>query len=356
MDFTAIPSDAVSLIDYERMASGRLSAGVAAYLNGGAADGQTVQANRTAWQQEKIVPRVLRAQEIASFRSELFGRELSSPLLIGPTAYHQLFHQDGELATAQAASLAKVPYVVSAQASRPLESIAQAAPEGSRWFQLYLPEDRAFAQELVHRIEAAGYEALVLTVDAPVNGIRNDEQRANFQLPPGISAVNLPQGRAAAIPTSAMDAGFRQSLPTWEHVAWLKSLTNLPLLLKGILHPDDAEQALSLGVDGLIVSNHGGRTLDQVISTREALANIVTRVAGRAKVLVDGGLRRGTDVWQALALGADAVLLGRPILHGLSVAGAAGVVHVLKLLQHEFEVALLLSGGLPSSIFPNKHS
>lgn len=352
MDFTKIPSDAVSLIDYERLSMGSLDGGIAAYLQGGAADEITLAENTRSWQvcgEEPMVPRILRKREGARYSCELFGKMLKSPVLIAPTAYHRLFHTEGELSTAAAAQLLGVPYVVSTQASISLEEIAASSSGSPLWFQLYIQPDREFTADLVKRAEAAGYEAIVLTVDAPLSGIRNAEQRAGFSLPSGVRAVNLDGMKRASNPISALDPGFLSSLPSWEDISWLKQITDLPVLLKGVLHPDDAVAALEHGVDGLIVSNHGGRTLDQVISTRAALPDIVSAVAGRVPVLVDGGIRRGTDVLQALRLGADAVLLGRPILQGLHVAGAAGVFHVLKLIQHEFEVAVLLSGLDPRS-------
>lgn len=344
MDFHSIPEDAVSLIDYERLSSYDLEKGLSAYLNGAAADAVTLAANRKAWQAEPITPRILRKRNQFKFSCNLFGRKLDSPLVIAPTAYHRLFHPDGELATVSASKLLNTPYIVSTQASVSMENIAESSGNSPLWFQLYIQQDRDFTETLIKRAEVAGYEAIVLTVDAPISGIRNMEQRAGFSLPTGVRAVNLESMKKVSPPQSALDQDFLNTLPSWEDITWLKSVTNLPILLKGVLHADDATTALDYGVDGIIVSNHGGRTLDQTISTGAVLPDIVQAVSGKIPVLVDGGIRRGTDVLQALRMGADAVLLGRPILHGLHVAGAAGVVHVLKLLQHEFEVAVLLSG------------
>lgn len=357
MDFSQIPPSAVSLLDYERLSTAKLSESSSAYLNGGAADKITMQRNRDAWQKKPIIPRVLTEQSKSEYVYPLLGHQLTSPILIAPTAYHNLFHADGEIGTALAAKALGVPYVVSTQASTPIEEIARIAEDSPLWFQLYMQRDREFTKQLVRKAELFGYEAIVLTVDAPVNGIRNDEQRAQFALPQGICAVNLQGMKADQVISSPLDTDFRCALPTWSDIEWLKSVTSLPILIKGILHPEDAHIAIEHGANGIIVSNHGGRVLDQVIATREALSGIIEIVANKVPVLVDGGIRRGTDVLQALELGAAAVLLGRPILHGLSVAGAAGVAHVLKLIQHEFETAVLLSGYKPShTLFSaNKH-
>ena len=220
---------------------------------------------------------------------------------------------------------------------------------GPLWFQLYLQHDRGFTQALVQRAEAAGYEALVLTVDAPTSGIRDRERRAQFRLPPGIGPVNLAGLQPAPAPQlqpgqSALFDGLLHQAPTWDDIAWLRSITRLPVLLKGVLHPADATQAVAAGAAGVIVSNHGGRTLDTAPPTAVALPRVAQAVAGAVPVLVDGGIRRGTDVLKAMALGASAVLVGRPAVHGLAHAGAAGVAHVLRLLRDELEVAMALTG------------
>jgi 4-hydroxymandelate oxidase len=243
--------------------------------------------------------------------------------------------------------------VLSTQASILLELVAKAflgeAQRGPLWFQLYLQHDRGFTRELVQRAERAGYEALVLTVDAPTSGARDRERRAGFGLPPQVSAVNLeglrPPSPIALQPgQSALFDGLLATAPTWDDVAWLKSITRLPVLLKGILHPGDARQAAALQVAGIVVSNHGGRTLDTTPATAAVLPRIIQAVAGAMPVLVDGGLRRGTDILKAMALGASAVLVGRPYVYGLANAGALGVAHVLRLLRDELEIAMALCG------------
>lgn len=344
----SIPHDAVSLSDYQRLSEARLDDSVNSYLNGAAADQLTMKANLAAWSgnTKPIVPRVLADLEGINTGVKLLGRELNSPIVIAPTAYHKLFHEDGELATMAAADALGIPYIVSTQASTSLEDIAAQREMAPLWFQLYFQKNRAATERLVRRAEDAGYEAIVVTVDAPINGIRNAEERARFQLPEGVEAVNLEPdgGLGGRENTSAFDPEFIASLPTWESINQLQKLTKLPILLKGIMHPEDARRAVDRGVSGIIVSNHGGRTLDTVATTQSALGDIVKAVNGEAAVLVDGGIRRGTDVLQAMAMGADAVLIGRPVLHGLSVAGALGVAHVIQLLQHELEVGMVLAG------------
>jgi 4-hydroxymandelate oxidase len=338
-----IPPDVVAVDDYEALARERVDPVVWAYLSGGSADELTLRENRDAFAKSRLCPRVLTDFSGANTRVELFGRTFPHPILIAPTAFHRLVHPQGELATVLGAAAMETTMVVSTQASVPLEDIASAA-RAPLWFQLYIQPDRGFTSELVLRAEAAGYEALVVTVDAPVNGLRNREQRAGFRLPPGVEPVNLRGMKPPPVCSSVFDPVYVSGLPMWEDLAWLKERTKLPVLLKGVLAAEDAAKALDAGVDGLIVSNHGGRTLDTVPPTLDALPHVADRVAGRVPVLMDGGIRRGTDILKAIALGADAVMIGRPVLHGLAVAGATGVAHVLKILRSELEVAMLLSG------------
>ena len=349
----AVPKGLVSLADHEHHAQRVLDDAAWAYLNGGAADEITLRANAQAWQDLALLPRVLRPSAGGHTRTSLLGRTLAHPILVAPMAHQRLAHSDGELATALAAAALGAGLVVSTQASMPLEDIAQVVlaeqDRGPLWFQLYLQPDRGFTQTLVQRAETAGFEALVLTVDAPVQGVRDRERRAGFKLPPGLSAVNLQGMRIPVTPSllpgqSELFDGLLTHAPTWDDVAWLQAQTRLPVLLKGITHPADAQQALSLGVAGLIVSNHGGRTLDTLPATAALLPAIAQAVGAELPLLVDGGIRRGTDVLKAIALGALAVLVGRPVLHGLANAGASGVAHVLRLLRDELEMAMALTG------------
>ncbi|MEG1771642.1 MAG: alpha-hydroxy acid oxidase, partial [Comamonas sp.] len=351
----AIAPEIVCLADHERRAAEVLDANAWTYFSGAAADERCLQANRSAWDAMPLWPRVLRPLAQGHTRIELLGQEYAHPLLVAPMAFQRLAHADGELASAYAAAALGAGFTLSTQSSLPLELPAQAVlgtmGRGPLWFQLYLQHDRGFTRELVQRVERAGYEALVLTVDAPVSGVRDRERRAGFHLPAGISAVNL-QGLgpvpAAAPGDGALCAGVLRHAPTWEDLAWLQEQTRLPVLLKGILHPRDALQAARLQAAGIIVSNHGGRTLDSAPATALALPRIVQALqnasAGALPVIVDGGIRRGTDVLKAMALGASAVMIGRPIVWGLANAGAAGVAHVLRLLRDELEIAMALTG------------
>jgi len=341
-----IPPQIAALADYEAFARDRIGPGTWAYINGGAGDEWTLRENVTAFTRLPLRTRVLRPMQSASTALNLLGCAMDAPILIAPMAFHGLCHPDGEAATALAAGATGTTLVVSTQAGQSIEQIAQAAP-GPLWFQLYIQPDRTFTERLVARAEAAGYRALVLTVDAPVNGVRNAEARARFTLPPHIRAVNLEgmihpaPGRDGAL---LFGTPLLESVPVWEDIAWLRTLTRLPILLKGIVDPDDALRALDCGIDGLIVSNHGGRTLDGVPAAIDLLPAIAEVVDGQVPLLMDGGVRRGTDVLRALALGANAVLVGRPILHALATAGALGVAHALRVLRAEFELAMALTG------------
>lgn len=348
-----LPPGVVSLSDHERHARGVLDANAWAYFAGGAADEITLRDNQGAWGALKLHPRVLRRVAGGHTRVQLLSRTLAHPILLAPVAYQRLAHPDGEMATACAASAQEAGLVLSTQASLPLETIADAvrddAGRGPLWFQLYLQHDRGFNLELIQRAEAAGYEALVLTVDAPCNGARDRERQVGFRLPPGISAVNLSRLPPAPEPTlrpgqSALFDGLLRHAPTWDDISWLLAHTRLPVLLKGVMDEGDALEAARLRVGGLIVSNHGGRTLDTLPATAEVLPAIVDAVGSSLPVLVDGGIRRGTDVLKAIALGARAVLIGRPYIYGLANAGALGVAHVIRLLRDELEIAMALSG------------
>ena len=348
-----VSPDIVNLAGHEAHARQHLDDNAWAYFSGGAADEITLRANRTAWSDLSLWPRVLRPLAGGHTRVNLLGRTLEHPILLAPIAFQRLAHPDGELAMAYAAAALGAGLVLSTQASVSLEAVAQAVrPDPGRgplWFQLYLQHDRGFTQALVQRAESAGYEALVLTVDAPSSGVRDRERRAGFRLPPGVGAVNLAglQAPSTFRPRPGQSALFDDLLhhaPTWDDIAWLQSITRLPVLLKGVLHPADARLAVSVGAAGLIVSNHGGRTLDTAPATASALPRVVQAVGGALPVMVDGGIRRGTDVLKAMALGASAVLVGRPAIWGLANAGAAGVAHVLRLLRDELEIAMALTG------------
>jgi 4-hydroxymandelate oxidase len=332
----------VSLADHEAQASLRLDPAAWAYCSGGAADEITLRANRAAWGGLALRPRVLRPLAGLSLAGRLLGQPMPCPILVAPMAHQRLAHPDGERATAVAAAAVGSGLVLGQQSNTPLEAVARHyladRDRGPLWFQLHALGERGWLREQLARAEAAGVEALVLTVDAPLNGVRDRERRAAFSLPAGLATPHLPPSSA-----STLDRLLAQA-PGWDDVEWLLANSRLPLLLKGVTHPDDAALACELGVAGLVVSNHGGRVLDTMPATAILLPEVAGAVAGRCALLVDGGIRRGTDLLKALALGADAVLVGRPVLHGLANAGATGVAHVLRLLQDELAAAMALCG------------
>jgi 4-hydroxymandelate oxidase len=342
----SIPPDLVAACDYEARARQHLDANAWAYLQGGAADELSLRDNGEAFQSIALRPRVLRDLRGGHTRCRLLGQEFAHPLLLAPVAYQRLFHPDGELATVLGAGVMGAGMLVSTLASTRLEQIAGQAG-APLWFQLYWQGGREASLALVRRAEEAGYRALVLTVDAPLSGIRNREQRAGFCLPPGVAAANLaktPKMPQLTSDDSTVFAGLMSLAPTWADVEWLRTQTALPILLKGVLHPEDAVQAVNCGMQGLIVSNHGGRVLDTIATPLDVLPEIRARLGAGMTLLLDGGIRRGTDVFKALALGANAVLVGRPYIHALAVAGALGVAHLLKLLREELEVTIALTG------------
>lgn len=365
-----LPTDQpVNLADYALLARGRLSTSAWAYFSGGAANEHTVRANQDAWAAVQLLPRVLKPMQGAHTRISLLQRTLEHPVLLAPMAYQCLAHPDGEIAMACAASAMGAGMVLSTLSTQPVEAVAMAmgittpgqmptptptsAPSAAPlWFQLYWQADREAVLGLVQRAQAAGCQALMVTVDAPCHGARDRERRAGFALPPGMRAVHLPQDHHEAdaqhaLPpphSTLLSRALVQQAPTWDDLAWLIQQTSLPVVLKGILHPDDACHAADIGAAGVVVSNHGGRTLDTSVATAAMLARVATALQGRIALLVDGGIRRGTDVLKAIALGADAVLLGRPALYGLAHNGAHGVAHVLRLLIDELEIAMALCG------------
>ena len=343
----AMSGDPVDIPDYERLAPAHMSEMAWEFMSGGAADELSLRWNHEAYARLRLRPRVLVDVSKIDTRMTLFGREHAFPILLAPTAYHKLVHPEGELATARGAGAAGTTMVVSTTATTSIEDIAAVATQ-PLWFQLYVQPDRGFTRELVQRAEKAGCQALVVTVDAPVLGPRYREMRSKFTLPEGMERANLRGLKSAKGAQRASEATIFSAVqdPTvvWKDIEWLRSLTKVPVLTKGVLNPDDAALAVSAGAAGIIVSNHGGRNLDTVPATIEALPGVVEKVAGRVPVLVDGGIRRGTDVLKALALGATATLIGRPYLYGLAVGGASGVTHVINILRRELQMAMASSG------------
>lgn len=339
----------LTLHDHERAAQAAVSEAAWAYFSGGAADEISLRRNTCAWQTWGLSPRVLQDLRGGHTRCTLLGHEVPMPLLVAPMAYQRWAHHHGEAGMALAAAAQGCGLVLSHQTSTPLQDVAvrflQDQDHGPLWFQMYWQADRGFTQSLLAEVEDAGYQAIVLTVDAPVQGVRDRERRHGMPLPEGVHAVHWPTQSATA--AEGLCAGLADAAPRWTDVQWLIGQTRLPVLLKGITHPQDARQALAIGAAGVIVSNHGGRVLDTLPATAELLPRVAEAVRTQredALILVDGGIRRGTDLFKALALGANAVLIGRPALYGLAHGGARGAAHVLRLLRDEFEAALALSG------------
>ena len=330
------PPVPLNVLEYESLAREAMHPSTWAYCSAGAGDEVTLRRERAAFDRLRLVPRVLRGVDRADTSTVVLGTRIGSPIMVAPTGVQGMAHPEGECATARAAGEAGTLMTISTVSSRRLEDVAAAAA-GPLWFQLYLYENaRPFAERLVRRAEMAGYGAIVLTVDSPRWGRKERFARVEDGLPPGFDEASIEQD---------LGEGIREPAAlTWEDVAWLRSLTGLPVVLKGILHPEDAALAVEHGARGIVVSTHGGRQLDGLPASVEALPAVVEAVAGRAEVYLDGGIRRGTDALKALALGARAVFVGRPALWGLAVGGAAGVRRVLEMLREELELAMVLAG------------
>lgn len=337
--------DPINLDDLHALARELMPPASYGYYDGGADDEITVAENRQAFRRLRIAYRTMIDITERDPSTTLLGRRLASPILLAPTALHRLAHPDGEIATARAAAAAGALLTLSTISSIPLEEVAAAAPEAPRWFQLYLFNDDELTEALVARAEAAGYEAIVLTADAPLLGRRERDLRLGFTLPEGVEAAHFKATPRSVLASSvSVQAYISQPNLDWSRVAWLRARTRLPIIVKGLVRGDDAEIAVANGVAAIWVSNHGGRQLDTSIATADALPGVVRAVAGRVPVIVDGGIRRGTDVVKALAMGADAVAIGRPQLWGLAAAGEQGVTTALRILHEELLLAMALCG------------
>lgn len=347
-------AEPVNVFDFEAIARETLSREAYDYYASGAQDEVTLRENRAAYERLSLAYRVLVDVSRRDLRASVLGQPVAMPVLVAPTAFHRLATPEGELATARAAGAAGTVMILSTLSTTPIEAVVSAA-SGPVWFQLYVYKDRKATEGLVRRAEAAGCRALVLTVDAPLLGRRERDVRNRFRLPPGLAVANLLPEGYGEMPPAVADSGlaayvasFLDPALTWRDVAWLRSITELPVLVKGIVRPDDALRAAEAGAAGVVVSNHGGRQLDTAPATIDVLPEIADALAARGhaiEVLVDGGVRRGTDVLKALALGARAVLVGRPVLWGLAAAGEAGAASVLRLLRDELDLAMALAGA-----------
>lgn len=318
----------VTVEDYVPVARAAIAADVWDYYEGGAGDERTLAENRRAFDRWMLRPRFLRGAGSPDTSTSVLGSALRFPVGVAPWAYQRLAHPDGELATARAAAAAGTVMVVSSTTESYLEDVA-AASDGPKWWQLYVAEDRGFTEAMLRRVVSAGYEAICWTVDFVVNGLRHRDTRSGFVMPIGVGASDY-----------LFDASI-----TWDDLGWIKDRApGIPVIVKGLLTAEDAELAVQSGADAIVVSNHGGRQLDRSPAGLDALPEVAAQVAGRVPVLMDGGVRRGTDVLTALALGASAVLVARPTIWGLAAEGEAGVAGVLEILRAEFENAMALTG------------
>lgn len=338
-----------TLAGFEAAYREALAAGPLAYYSGAAADELTLRENEAAWGRITFSPRVMVDVSERDPSVEILGRRHSLPLAIAPTAYHRIAHPGGEEETATGAAAAGVTYTLSTLATSTPAPVAEAAPNSDRWFQVYVFRDRAVTMELVAEAEANGFEALLLTVDLPVLGRRDREISDGFVVGDAGTVPGIQAAGGKGMLSMQDTADLIDPTLTWDDVAELSSSTDLPVLVKGVLRADDARLAIEHGADGVVVSNHGGRQLDTVPATAEVLEPIAEAVGDGPTVLVDGGVRRGTDIAKALILGADAALVGRPVLWGLAVGGAAGVESVIGIIADEFDRALALLGVTKAS-------
>ena len=339
----------LNLHDYHRAARGKLRKEVLDYFEGGALDEITLRENTAGWQRLKLYYHVLAGIGERDLRTTILGQSISMPIGVAPTAFHKLANEAGEIATAKAARAVGTLFVLSSLSNTPMESVLPEAAS-PRWFQLYIYKDRGITGELVRRAESAGAEAIVLTVDAPGLGTRERDMRNRFTLADGLTVANvaplgkgyMPDVRGSGLAAYVHD-NFKSDLG-FEDLDWLCGWTRLPVVVKGICRGDDARRAAEHGAKAVVVSNHGGRQLDSAPATCDALPYVVDAVSDLCEVYVDGGIRRGSDVLKAIALGARAVLVGRPILWGLCVGGEEGAINVLEILRRELDEAMLLCG------------
>ncbi|KFP28755.1 Hydroxyacid oxidase 1, partial [Colius striatus] len=329
----------VCIADFEKYAEKFLPKSVYDYYRSGADEQETLADNIAAFSRWKLYPRVLRDVSVMDLSTSVLGQKVSMPVCVAATAMQRMAHADGETATAKACHAIGTGMMLSSWATSSIEEVAEAAPSGLRWLQLYVYKDRELTRSLVRRAERAGYKGVFVTVDTPILGRRIDDVRNRFQLPPHLRKDFGENSGLAVYVAETIDASLN-----WEDIKWLRELTSLPIVVKGILRADDAKEAVKIGVNGILVSNHGARQLDGVPATIDVLPEIVEAVEGRVEVFLDGGVRKGTDVLKALALGAKAVFIGRPVLWGLAYQGEEGAKEVLRVLKEEFRLAMALTG------------
>ncbi|XP_065907621.1 2-Hydroxyacid oxidase 1-like [Dysidea avara] len=349
-------SKPVCLEDFEVHCSQTLDRNICDNFSSGANQEQTLKDNKEAFKRYRLRPRMLRDVSNVNMKTTIMGNEIDFPIGIAPTAVQKMAHPEGEVATARASSSMNTCMILSTWTSTSIEEVAQANGSGLRWFQLYIFKDKQFNMDLIRRVEQAGYKALVVTVDSQRVGKRLADDRNRFNVPSHLKLANVSTDTLQSVQSSVLtqqqpESGLHKSTQvltekklTWDTITWVKSFTKLPVIVKGVLTGEDAKLAVQHGVDGIIVSNHGGRQLDGVLATIDALGEVVEAVEGRVEVYLDGGVRQGTDVLKALALGAKAVFIGRPVLWGLAYQGQTGVEEVLNIIKEEFKLAMALSG------------
>lgn len=337
------PEDIFTLAEFEELAQKAMMPMAWSYVSGAAADELTLRANIEDWCRLRLKPTILVDVSKISLKTTFLGQTVDCPIMLAPAAFHRLCHGEAELATMAGANMGGAGFIVSTYATEAIEAVTGIAKQPV-WFQLYAQSDRELNRHLIQRAEAAGCKAICVTVDTPVLGARNREAKSQFKVPPGFKLPNLDVDLNRMAAGRAVADELLAPTLTWKDIEWMKSVAKVPLLLKGVMNPADAVRAAELGVAGIIISNHGGRNLDTLPSTAAALPRIADAVGGRLPLIVDGGIRRGTDVLKALALGAGLVLIGRPYLYGLAVAGAAGVARVIEILKAELQMAMALTG------------
>lgn len=352
--------DVVNVLELEAIAKQKLPKQAYDYYASGAEDQWTLGENRNAFERIRFRPRILIDVTHVDLSTTILGQRISMPIMIAPTAMQKMAHPDGELATARAASAADTAMVLSSWATSSVEEVASTGP-GLRFFQLYVYKNRNVVKQLVQRAERAGFKAIALTVDTPRLGRREADIKNRFVLPPNLTLKNF-EGLDLGTMDKADDSGLASYVAgqidrslSWKDVQWLKTITSLPIFVKGVITAEDAKLSLNCGAAGIIVSNHGARQLDYVSATISALEEVVLAVQGKIPVFLDGGVRRGTDVLKALALGASGVFVGRPVVWGLAADGEAGVSKVLQMLRDELELAMALSGCTKVSDINRNH-
>jgi 4-hydroxymandelate oxidase len=339
----------INIADYARAAAAKLPTGVLDYFEGGALDEITLRENTAGWERLKLYYRVLAGVGNRNLSTTVLGQPISMPIVVAPTAFHRLACDAGEIATARAAKHCGTLFILSSLSNTAMETVF-AESASPRWFQLYIYKDRAITRDLIQRAEAARAEAIVLTVDAPGLGTRERDSRNSFRLPDGLSVENLTplgKGEMPEVPGSGLAAYVRDNFKSdlgFDDLDWLCGTTRLPVVVKGVCRSDDVRRAAEHGAKAVVVSNHGGRQLDTAPATCEVLPHVVEAAADLCEIYVDGGVRRGSDVFKAIALGARAVLVGRPVLWGLAVGGEQGATNVLEILRRELDEAMLLCG------------